>query len=376
MVESQPGTNFNPNTDNPYPSAKFSPSVAIIIVLLIVALFFIGFFSIYIRQCTDRNNSGNSVRNVLAIARRAANNGGARGLEASVIETFPTFTYAEVKDHKIGKGVLECAVCLNEFEDEESLRLIPKCDHVFHPECIDSWLENHVTCPVCRADLTPQPDDELYRPPESNQENPENDGVGRNEDVAIQVDGQQESVEVKPEVKRVWSFKYLNRTRRTDSVKRGGKIMFASEKFRSHSTGHSLVQPVDNMDRFTLRLPQEIRKEMMHRASLNRARSVAVGFPRDRSTRRWFRDGSTKDGGGSSQKIQQSEPDTRSDRWLFSKAAPFFSRVLSIKANKVVSEKGETSNSTVTKIPSFRRSEPKNIDERYLMSGGPVEPSV
>ena len=53
----------------------------------------------------------------------------------------------------IGKEKLECAVCLREFEDDETLRLIPKCDHVFHTECIDVWLASNVTCPLCRTDL-------------------------------------------------------------------------------------------------------------------------------------------------------------------------------------------------------------------------------
>ena len=53
----------------------------------------------------------------------------------------------------IGKVKVECAVCLSEFEDDESVRLMPKCDHVFHRECIDMWLGCHVSCPVCRADL-------------------------------------------------------------------------------------------------------------------------------------------------------------------------------------------------------------------------------
>ncbi|CAD6235049.1 unnamed protein product [Miscanthus lutarioriparius] len=67
--------------------------------------------------------------------------------------------YADVKAHKAGKGALECAVCLNEFDDNEMLRLLPKCPHVFHPDCIDTWLTSHVTCPICHANLVPGTDD-------------------------------------------------------------------------------------------------------------------------------------------------------------------------------------------------------------------------
>ncbi|KAG6427281.1 hypothetical protein SASPL_111523 [Salvia splendens] len=34
-------------------------------------------------------------------------------------------------------------------------------------------------------------------------------------------------------------------------------------EFRSHSTGHSLVQPGENLDQFTLRLPEGVRKEVL-----------------------------------------------------------------------------------------------------------------
>ncbi|GAB2226584.1 hypothetical protein Droror1_Dr00022395 [Drosera rotundifolia] len=34
------------------------------------------------------------------------------------------------------------------------LRMLPKCNHAFHPDCIGGWLVSHSTCPVCRADLT------------------------------------------------------------------------------------------------------------------------------------------------------------------------------------------------------------------------------
>ncbi|KAL2491857.1 E3 ubiquitin-protein ligase ATL6 [Abeliophyllum distichum] len=174
--------------NNQYPYAKFSPSMAIIVVVLIAALFFMGFFSIYIRHCSDTSGTAGSVRRALSLrSRRAA---AARGLDASILETFPTFPYSEVKDHKIGKGALECAVCLNEFEDNETIRLIPKCDHVFHAECIDAWLESHVTCPVCRANLVPVSTDGPTQEPEliDINENVERSNSSRNDEVVIQVE--------------------------------------------------------------------------------------------------------------------------------------------------------------------------------------------
>jgi hypothetical protein len=45
---------------------------------------------------------------------------------------------------------LECAVCLCRYEDNEILRLLPKCKHAFHVDCVDLWLASHSTCPLCR----------------------------------------------------------------------------------------------------------------------------------------------------------------------------------------------------------------------------------
>ena len=47
-----------------------------------------------------------------------------------------------------------CPICLAEYADAEVLRKLPLCGHVFHIRCVDSWLENQVTCPVCRIVLT------------------------------------------------------------------------------------------------------------------------------------------------------------------------------------------------------------------------------
>ncbi|KAL6558769.1 hypothetical protein OROMI_019119 [Orobanche minor] len=70
------------------------------------------------------------------------------GLPQSTIDSISTFRYEK------GEGLIEtstCSICLSEFQEDESLRLLPKCSHAFHVNCIDTWLGSHVNCPICRA---------------------------------------------------------------------------------------------------------------------------------------------------------------------------------------------------------------------------------
>ena len=53
------------------------------------------------------------------------------------------------------RGEDACSVCLGEYEAGELLRKLPPCGHEFHLKCIDAWLGQHSTCPICRAPLTP-----------------------------------------------------------------------------------------------------------------------------------------------------------------------------------------------------------------------------
>ncbi|KAF3454429.1 hypothetical protein FNV43_RR04876 [Rhamnella rubrinervis] len=344
----------DPRGDDQYRYNRFTPSMAIIIVVLIAALFFMGFVSIYIRHCTEGQNSGNSVRVVggAGRSRRAQ-----RGLDHAVIETFPTFVYSEVKGLKIGKGALECAVCLNEFEEDENLRLIPKCDHVFHPECIDAWLENHVTCPVCRANLAPHPEEPVEDGPDGTTDVEAQDDVAAaaatEEPAAVVVerDEQQEAVaETQPEVLDLRTKLNRNRTRGSSRSSRGRRFFP-----RSHSTGHSLIQPGENTDRFTLRLPVEVRTQILNR-ELHRAMSLVV-LPREGSSRRGYRpgEGSLK-GSRSGRRLDRS---TKSDRWVFSMTPPFFMRMSSLKSPKVAASRddGEGTSSRPVIEPGVPRSD-------------------
>ncbi|GAU36069.1 hypothetical protein TSUD_320320 [Trifolium subterraneum] len=77
-----------------------------------------------------------------------------RGLEASVIASLPLFIY-DPKTQPENLNSSECAVCLSEFESGETGRVLPKCKHSFHIECIDMWFHSHSTCPLCRATVEP-----------------------------------------------------------------------------------------------------------------------------------------------------------------------------------------------------------------------------
>ncbi|XP_045832853.1 RING-H2 finger protein ATL66-like [Trifolium pratense] len=48
---------------------------------------------------------------------------------------------------------MECCICLSAFRDGEKVKVLPSCDHCFHCECVDVWLMNHSSCPLCRASL-------------------------------------------------------------------------------------------------------------------------------------------------------------------------------------------------------------------------------
>ncbi|XP_010555763.1 PREDICTED: RING-H2 finger protein ATL34-like [Tarenaya hassleriana] len=204
--------------------------------------------------------------------RRTAGRG---GLDTEVIESFPAFRYSEVKGLKIGKGGEECAVCLNEFQDSENLRLMPPCSHVFHAECVDVWLSSRPTCPVCRANLYPKSGESFPYPFVDPDTDPETGITGRSD---------LES----PDVHLIDSITWIGRNRPPRSRSTGLSGWRISDMIfpRSHSTGHSLVQLGENLDRFTLQLPEEIRRQLIR---LNR-----MALPEVRSSRRGYRSGSVR----------------------------------------------------------------------------------
>uniref|UniRef100_A0ACD5Z9K7 Uncharacterized protein n=1 Tax=Avena sativa TaxID=4498 RepID=A0ACD5Z9K7_AVESA len=52
---------------------------------------------------------------------------------------------------KLQQAERDCAVCLEAFGDDDGVKVVPACGHVFHAPCIDRWLDERNSCPVCRC---------------------------------------------------------------------------------------------------------------------------------------------------------------------------------------------------------------------------------
>lgn len=76
---------------------------------------------------------------------------GLHGLEPAVVANFPTKKFAD--EFFSPAEDAQCTVCLVEYQAEDILRILPYCGHFFHVTCIDIWLQQHSTCPVCRISL-------------------------------------------------------------------------------------------------------------------------------------------------------------------------------------------------------------------------------
>ncbi|XP_044283471.1 E3 ubiquitin-protein ligase RNF128 [Varanus komodoensis] len=55
-------------------------------------------------------------------------------------------------DKETGPDADNCAVCIEVYKPNDVVRILI-CNHVFHKNCIDPWLLEHRTCPMCKCDI-------------------------------------------------------------------------------------------------------------------------------------------------------------------------------------------------------------------------------
>ncbi|GAB2291446.1 hypothetical protein Dimus_025701 [Dionaea muscipula] len=139
----------------------FKPSIAVIVAVLTTMFSVTFLLLLYAKHCKRGDGIVGYFGDATDLARGGGGGGGGAaasgrknsGIDRAVIESLPVFRFASLSGEKDG---LECAVCLNRFEPMEVLRLLPKCKHAFHVECVDTWLDAHSTCPLCRYRVDPE----------------------------------------------------------------------------------------------------------------------------------------------------------------------------------------------------------------------------
>ncbi|KAL8461292.1 hypothetical protein ACS0TY_031874 [Phlomoides rotata] len=141
------------NSNQDFNMNRVSPNILLIIIILAVIVFISGLLHLLVRFLFRPPN-----RSPIEFDTISALEGQLQqlfhlhdcGVDQSFIDTLPLFNYDDIKGVK---DPFDCAVCLSEFASEDKLRLLPKCSHAFHMNCIDTWLLSHSTCPICRASL-------------------------------------------------------------------------------------------------------------------------------------------------------------------------------------------------------------------------------
>ncbi|CAA3014986.1 RING-H2 finger ATL29-like [Olea europaea subsp. europaea] len=247
---------------SPPPPEYIAPPVTVTLTLILLVFFFVGFFSLYFCRCFVQNliYTWHLRHSPNGTPEEGPASNDSRGLDKLIIQSFPSFTYSTVKGCRKEKYGLECAVCLDEFSDNDVLRLVILCSHVFHQECIDLWFESHKTCPVCRRNLD-SPTQSPMKSPLSIYSNSVNDIEHENE----QVDSFHITIEED------------KGDRTLDSTAAHERIdpppLNEVDKFsRSHSTGHSIVRmKEEEEDKFTLRLPEHVKTRLIKGHSSSRS---------------------------------------------------------------------------------------------------------
>ncbi|KAL7105459.1 hypothetical protein ACP275_07G045900 [Erythranthe tilingii] len=171
---------FHPPPPPPHSSHASFPIIAVAIIGIIATGFLlVGYYVFVIKCCLNwhridllRRFSFSRRRRVDATSPSARSLAAAanRGLTESAIRSIPVFKFKKGGSNKSASIIInnnnnnnamiktttcDCAVCLNEFQEDEKLRIIPNCGHLFHIDCIDVWLQNNANCPLCRTSISP-----------------------------------------------------------------------------------------------------------------------------------------------------------------------------------------------------------------------------
>lgn len=146
-------------------SGPISPILVIAILSIVATVILLVSYYIFVNKCCSNwrlfsllrflptmQNQQDDQDSFIALSPTMWN----RGLDESIIREIPIcqFKGLENTDQELRNNVFNCVVCLNDFRDEDMLRVLPNCSHGFHLDCIDIWLQKNANCPLCRTSIS------------------------------------------------------------------------------------------------------------------------------------------------------------------------------------------------------------------------------
>ncbi|CAF96193.1 unnamed protein product, partial [Tetraodon nigroviridis] len=106
------------------------------IILMIISLAWLVFY--YIQRFRYANARNRNQRRLDDAAKKAISKLQVRTIKKGDEETESDFD--------------NCAVCIEGYRPNDVVRILP-CRHVFHKHCVDPWLQEHRTCPMCKMNI-------------------------------------------------------------------------------------------------------------------------------------------------------------------------------------------------------------------------------
>ncbi|XP_017297442.1 RING finger protein 150 [Kryptolebias marmoratus] len=106
------------------------------IVLMIISLAWLVFY--YIQRFRYANARDRDQRRLGDAAKKAISKLQVRTIRKGDQETEADFD--------------NCAVCIEGYKPNDVVRILP-CRHLFHKSCVDPWLLDHRTCPMCKMNI-------------------------------------------------------------------------------------------------------------------------------------------------------------------------------------------------------------------------------
>jgi hypothetical protein len=111
------------------------------------------------------SNATDALFSILAAARMVDGMGGSDPLLEQAVQASlrDQCDLEKDKDRKISvsqqrydttdQAFVECSICCDQYDNNDTLVSVLECGHVFHPVCITEWGHYNPICPICKRDI-------------------------------------------------------------------------------------------------------------------------------------------------------------------------------------------------------------------------------